>query len=74
MRLRDVLEACGVREDAVYIGYYGADSHLSGDANKQPISRGVPMSKALEDETLLAYAMNGEDLPLQARSVAVAYT
>ena len=63
-RLRDVLEACGVREDAVYIGYYGADSHLSGDASKQPISRGVPMSKALEDETLLAYAMNGEDLPL----------
>ncbi len=64
VRLRDVLEACGVRDDAVYLGYYGADTHLSGDPNKDPISRGVPMKKALEDETLLAYAMNGADLPL----------
>jgi len=63
-RLRDVLEACGVKDDAVYIGYYGADTHLSGDPAKDPISRGVPMHKALEDETLLAYAMNGADLPL----------
>ncbi|MGC6486057.1 MAG: sulfite oxidase [Planctomycetota bacterium] len=64
VRLRDVLEACGVRDDAVYIGYYGADTHLSGDPNKDPISRGVPIAKAMEDETLLAYAMNGGDLPL----------
>ena len=63
VRLRDVLRACGVRDDAVYIGYYGADTHLSGDPNKDPISRGVPIAKAMEDETLLAYAMNGEDLP-----------
>ncbi len=64
VRLRDVLEECGVRDDAVYVGYYGADTHLSGDPGKDPISRGVPMQKALEDETLLAFAMNGEDLPL----------
>lgn len=63
VRLRDVLEACGIGDDAVYIGYYGADTHLSGDPAKDPISRGVPMRKALEDETLLAFAMNGEDLP-----------
>jgi len=30
-----------------------------------PISRGVPMHKALEDETLIAWAMNGEDIPHQ---------
>lgn len=64
VRLRDVLEACGVNDDAVYIGYYGADTHLSGDPNKDPISRGVPMQKALDEHTLLAFAMNGEDLPL----------
>ena len=64
VRLRDVLEACGIRDDAVYIGYYGADAHLSGDPAKSAISRGVPMSKALEDETLLAWSMNDEDLPL----------
>lgn len=64
VRLRDVLEDCGIKGDAVYIGYYGADTHLSGDRGKQPISRGVPMAKALEDESLIAWAMNDEDLPL----------
>lgn len=64
VRLKDVLNAVGVKEDAVYIGYYGADIHLSGDPKKAPISRGVPMFKAMEDETLIAWAMNGEDIPL----------
>jgi DMSO/TMAO reductase YedYZ molybdopterin-dependent catalytic subunit len=64
VRLRDVLEACGIADDAVYIGYYAADTHLSGDPNKHPISRGVPMAKALEDETLVAWAMNDEPIPL----------
>ena len=63
VRLKDVLEKCGIKKDAVYIGYYGADTHLSGDPNKTAISRGVPISKALEDETLIAWAMNGEDIP-----------
>ncbi|MBN2700853.1 MAG: sulfite oxidase [Methylohalobius sp. ZOD2] len=63
VRLRDVLEAAGIEDDAVYIGYYGKDHHLSGDPSKNSISRGVPMSKALEDETLVAWAMNGEDIP-----------
>lgn len=64
VRLRDVLEAVGIRDDAVYVAYYGADLHLSGDPNKVPISRGVPMRKALEDESLIAWAMNGEDIPV----------
>ncbi|WNC74088.1 sulfite oxidase [Thalassotalea psychrophila] len=64
IRLKDVLLDCGIKDDAVYIGYHGADSHLSGDPNKAAISRGVPMRKALEDESLIAWAMNGEDLPV----------
>ncbi|MDX1266891.1 MAG: sulfite oxidase [Oceanisphaera sp.] len=64
VRLRDVLEACGIKQDAVYIGYYGGDLHPSGDPSKESISRGVPMSKALEDETLIAWAMNDEDIPV----------
>lgn len=64
VRLRDVLEAVGIAEDAVYVGYYGADIHLSGDPSKVVISRGVPMEKALRDETLLAWAMNDEPLPV----------
>lgn len=64
VRLRDVLESVGIKENAVYIGYYGDDRHLSGDPNKAPISRGVPIEKALEDETLIAWAMNGEAIPV----------
>ena len=64
VRLRDVLEDVGIKLDAVYIGYHAADLHLSGDLNKEPISRGVPMAKAFQDETLLAFQMNGKDIPL----------
>ncbi|MGB5918666.1 MAG: sulfite oxidase [Arcobacter sp.] len=63
IRLRDVLHAVGIKDDAVYIGYYGKDTHLSGDPTKEPISRGVPMDKALKDETLIAWAYEGEDIP-----------
>tara|TARA_E500000305_G_C4029841_1_gene244427 strand:+ start:3306 stop:4619 length:1314 start_codon:yes stop_codon:yes gene_type:complete len=64
VRLRDVLKRAGLKDSAVYIGYYGADTHISGDPAKVPISRGVPLSKAMEDEALIAWAMNGEDLPM----------
>ena len=64
VRLRDVLDACGIADDAVYVAYEGADRHLSGDPAKRPISRGVPVAKAREDESLIVWAMNGEPLPL----------
>lgn len=64
VRLRDILEDVGIKSDAVYIGYHAADVHLSRDPKKEPISRGAPMPKALQDETLVAFKMNGEDIPL----------
>lgn len=64
VRLGDVLDAVGIKSDAVYIGYHGIDQHLSGDPTKASISRGVPMAKAYQDETLLAFQMNGKDIPL----------
>ena len=64
VRLRDVLEAVGTKDDAIYIGYHAADVHLSRDPGKEPISRGAPIYKALQDETLLAFKMNGEDIPI----------
>lgn len=64
IRLKDVLQAVGVKDDAVYIGYHAADAHLSGDPSKEPISRGMPMRKAYQEETLLAFKMNGKDIPL----------
>ncbi|MEO1246590.1 MAG: sulfite oxidase [Pseudomonadota bacterium] len=63
VRLADVLEPLGIGSNAVYVAYEGADTHLSGDPAKRPISRGMPIAKALEDETLLAFAMNGAALP-----------
>jgi DMSO/TMAO reductase YedYZ molybdopterin-dependent catalytic subunit len=63
VRLKDVLQDCGIADNAVYVAYEGADSHLSGDPDKQAISRGVPMHKALEDESLIVWAMNGKPLP-----------
>lgn len=62
VRLRDVLEAAGVQDSVVYTGHYGADAHLSGDPDKSPLSRGLPIEKALTDNVLIAFEMNGEPL------------
>ena len=64
VRLRDVLKDTGIKNNAVYIGYHATDLHLSREPGKEPISRGCPMHKALEDESLIAFKMNGEDIPL----------
>lgn len=63
VRLCDVLNAAGVKSSAVYIGYESEDLHLSRDPAKQAISRGVPIAKALDEHTMLAWEMNGEPLP-----------
>ena len=63
VRLKDVLDDCGVASNAVYVAYESADTHLSGDPTKLPISRGVPLAKAMQAESLLVWAMNGEPLP-----------
>ena len=63
-RLKDVLEAAGVRSSAVYTAHYGADPHLSGDPEQEALSRGVPIEKALEEQNMLVWEMNGEPLPL----------
>jgi DMSO/TMAO reductase YedYZ molybdopterin-dependent catalytic subunit len=65
VRLADVLNACGVKRSAVYIGYYSEDLHLSRDPERLPISRGVPIEKALDPHTLLVWEMNGEPLPAE---------
>ncbi len=64
VRLKDVLLDAGMKDNAVYIGYHGSDLHLSRDPGKEPISRGIPVSKALLDETLLAFQMNDQDIPM----------
>jgi sulfite oxidase len=64
VRLRDVLEAAGIGENAIYTAHYGADMHLSGEPDREALSRGMRMEKALDDHSLLVWEMNGEPLPL----------
>lgn len=63
VRLADVLKEAGVKPSAVYTGHYSNDVHLSGEEGKDVISRGVPIEKAMEPDAIIAWAMNGEDLP-----------
>ena len=63
VRYRDLLKAAGVKDSAVYTAHYGMDGHLSGDPDKLPISRGVPIDKAMDPHCLVAFEMNGEPIP-----------
>jgi sulfite oxidase len=63
VRLRDVLNAAGIKSSAIYTAHYGVDTHLSGEADREVISRGVRLEKALEEHALITWGMNGEDLP-----------
>lgn len=65
VRLKDVLESAGIKSSALYLGYYGEDVHLSGNPGAIPISRGIPLEKAMDESTILAWEMNGEPLPAQ---------
>jgi DMSO/TMAO reductase YedYZ molybdopterin-dependent catalytic subunit len=52
--LRAVLEAAGVLPSARFVNYYAYDD----------IAEGIDMLDALHPQTILAYGMNGRDLPL----------
>jgi DMSO/TMAO reductase YedYZ molybdopterin-dependent catalytic subunit len=62
VRLRDVLQAAGVREGAVSTGHFGADPHLSG-GDRPSIARGMRIAKAMDEDTLIAFRMNGAPIP-----------
>ncbi|MEY2503541.1 MAG: sulfite oxidase [Verrucomicrobiota bacterium] len=61
--LADVLKDAKPKSSAIYTSHYAADLHLSGDAGKPTISRGVRLPKAMEEHTLIAWSMNGQPLP-----------
>jgi sulfite oxidase len=61
--LSDVLRDAGLKETALFTGHFGADPDKHGSHERQAMSRGVPIAKALEEHTLLVWAMNGEPLP-----------
>ena len=60
VRLKDVLDAAGIAGSAVEVLADAADSPtLTGP----DFAKSLPMSKALEPDTLVAFEMNGQPLP-----------
>lgn len=64
VRVADVLAAARLKRSAVFSGHYGCDPTVSGGTRKPAMSRGVPIAKLLDDSNLIAWAINGEPLPL----------
>ena len=61
-RLRDVLQKAGLKDGARHLLLDGADVPLG----KMPkFQRTIPVQKALDPDTLLAYEMNGQPLPVE---------
>jgi DMSO/TMAO reductase YedYZ molybdopterin-dependent catalytic subunit len=63
VRLRDVLRAAGLKPSAMATGHYGADPHLSGEPGRPSIARGMVIDKAMEEDTLIAFRLNGQPIP-----------
>ena len=61
-RLRDVLGLLGTGDTAGHVLLEGADAGPVGDDDFSPFARAIPIEKALDDDTLLAWEMNGEPL------------
>jgi len=61
VRLKDVLDKVGLKKEAIEIVVDGADGPI---VDKTPdFVKSIPVWKALEETTLVAYQMNGEALP-----------
>lgn len=62
VRLRDVLKKAGLHKDAAHVQILGADAPPKPSV--PPFLRSIPLARALDPTTLLAWRMNGEDLTL----------
>ncbi len=62
VRLADVLKRAGIKPSAVEVLFDGADVPLG---TMQDFRRSITVRKALDPNTLLAYEMNGETLPVK---------
>jgi DMSO/TMAO reductase YedYZ molybdopterin-dependent catalytic subunit len=61
VRLKDLLDKAGLKKETVEIVLDGADKGISDKTPK--FTKSLPLWKALEDTTLVAYEMNGQPLP-----------
>ncbi|MGQ0544475.1 MAG: sulfite oxidase [Betaproteobacteria bacterium] len=61
VRLRDVLRAAGVKAGGAHVAGQGGDPGMVATA--APVVRSIPMAKAMDENTLVAWSMNDEPLP-----------
>jgi sulfite dehydrogenase (cytochrome) subunit A len=75
-RLKDVLARAGLKKEALEIAFDGADGPVV--AGTPDFQKSIPVWKALDENTLIAYGMNGEALPhwngFPARIVVAGWT
>jgi DMSO/TMAO reductase YedYZ molybdopterin-dependent catalytic subunit len=62
VRLGDVLKKAGLKPSGIEVLFDGADEPIG---TMQDFRRSIPVKKALDPNTLLAYEMNGETLPVK---------
>lgn len=62
VRLRDVLDRAGIKPGAVAVRFAGLDEPVVADAPK--FMKSLSLDHARDGEVMIAYAMNGEQLPL----------
>jgi DMSO/TMAO reductase YedYZ molybdopterin-dependent catalytic subunit len=61
VRLKDVLAKSGVKKDAIEVMFDGADGAI---VDKTPdFRKSIPAWKALDENTIIAFEMNGQPLP-----------
>jgi sulfite oxidase len=60
-RLRDVIAAAGASSGATHVWMFGGDRPLG---TQPPFVRQVPWAKAMDADTIVAYEMDGQPLPL----------
>ncbi len=61
VRLRDVLRRCELQANALEVVFDGADGPLL--AQTPDFKKSLPVERALDENTLIAFEMNGEPLP-----------
>ena len=75
-RLKDLLDKVGLKKEAIEIVFNGADGPI---VDKTPdFIKSIPVWKAMDPDTLVAYEMNGQPLPhfngFPARIVVLGWT
>ncbi|HEX6320618.1 MAG TPA: sulfite oxidase [Burkholderiales bacterium] len=61
VRLVDLLKAAGLKSGAAHVAGQGGDPGMVPTA--APVIRSIPMRKAMDENTLIAWSMNDEPLP-----------